>query len=98
MSWGDARTIANENGPKLAHFIFEYKDTCKHQHNKDVNVRLIAHSLGARVVLSTLKGLNDISAWNANHANITSVHLMGALPDDEEVSRNPADTGDSLFG
>lgn len=96
-NWTDAKTIANENGPKLAHFIFDYKDTCKHQHNKDVNVRLVAHSFGARVVLSTLKGLNDITAWNANHFNITSVHLMGAAVDDEEVSRDSADTGDSFL-
>jgi hypothetical protein len=41
MSWGDARTIANENGPKLAHFIFEYKDTCKHQHNKDITDKIL---------------------------------------------------------
>ena len=45
----NAKQIANENWPKLAHFIFDYKNTCKHQHNKDVNVRLVAHSLGARV-------------------------------------------------
>src|SRR5919199_1669018 len=55
--WNYAKKIANQDGPKLAHFIFNYKDTCKHQHNKDVNVRLVAHSLGSRVVLSTLEGL-----------------------------------------
>jgi hypothetical protein len=96
-SWADAKTIANGNGPKLAHFIFDYKDTCKHHHNKDVNVRLVAHSLGARVVLSALKGLYDITALNTNHVNITSVHMMGAAADDEEVSRDPADTGDSFL-
>lgn len=95
--WNYAKKIANQDGPKLAHFIFNYKDTCKHQHNKDVNVRLVAHSLGSRVVLSTLEGLNKITAWNTNHFNITSVHLMGAAVDDEEVSRNPLDTGDSLL-
>ena len=42
-TWANAKQIANENGPKLAHFIFDYKNTCKHQHNKDVNVRLVAH-------------------------------------------------------
>ena len=68
-TWANAKQIANENGPELAHFIFDYKNTCKHQHNKDVNVRLVAHSLGARVVLSTLEGLNNIAAWNTNHFN-----------------------------
>ena len=83
--WADAKQLANENGPKLAHFIFDYKNTCKYQHNKDVNVRLVAHSLGARVVLSTLESLNNITAWNTNHFNITSVHLMGPAVDYEEV-------------
>jgi Alpha/beta hydrolase of unknown function (DUF900) len=96
-TWANAKQIANENGPELAHFIFDYKNTCKHQHNKDVNVRLVAHSLGARVVLSTLEGLNNIAAWNTNHFNITSVHLMGPAVDDEEVSRNASDTGDSFL-
>jgi hypothetical protein len=97
MNWADAKSIANQNGPRLAHFIFDYKDACKHQHKKDVNVRLVGHSLGARVVLSALKSLNGISAWNTNHYNLTSVHFMGAAVDDELVSRNPSDTGDSFF-
>lgn len=96
-TWANAKQIANENGPKLAHFIFDYKNTCKHQHNKDVNVRLVAHSIGARVILSTLEGLNNIAAWNTNHFKIASVHLMGSAVDDEEVSRNPSDTGDSFL-
>jgi len=32
--WNYAKKIANQDGPKLAHFIFNYKDTCKHQHIK----------------------------------------------------------------
>ncbi len=49
----DAKTIAQQNGPKLAHFIFDYVNTCKHQFNKNVNVRLISHSISARLILST---------------------------------------------
>jgi pimeloyl-ACP methyl ester carboxylesterase len=97
VTWADAKSIANQNGPRLAHFIFDYKDACKHQHNKDVNIRLVAHSLGARVALNTLKSLNDINDWNTNHYNLTSVHLMGAAVDDELVSKNPSDTGDSFL-
>jgi hypothetical protein len=96
-SWSDAKSIAQENGPKLAHFIFDYVDTCKHQHNKDVNVRLIAHSLGARVVLSTLDSLNRNQTWNNNNYAIKSVHFIGAAVDDEEISKDSADTGDSLL-
>jgi hypothetical protein len=96
-SWSDAKSIAQENGPKLAHFIFNYLDMCKHQHNKDVNVRLIAHSLGARVVLSTLDSIDRNQTWNNNNYTIKSVHFVGAAVDDEEISKNPADTGDSLL-
>ena len=89
--WDDAETIAQQNGPKLAHFIFDYVNTCKHQFNKNVNVRLISHSIGARVILSTLDSLHKNPTWKNNGFKIASVHLMGAAVDDEEVSKNPLD-------
>jgi hypothetical protein len=89
--WYPAEIIAKENGPKLAKFIINYVDTCKHQHDKDVNIRLISHSLGARVLLSTLDYLDINMTWNNNGFKITSVNLMGAAVDDEEVSKNPLD-------
>ncbi len=90
-SWPAAKLIAKENGPKLANFIIDYVDTCKHQYKKDTIVRLISHSLGARVLLSTLDYLNTNSTWNNNGYKIESVHLLGAAVDNEEVSKNPLD-------
>jgi hypothetical protein len=89
--WNEAKIIAKENGPKLANFIIDYINTCKHQHNKDTNIRLISHSIGARVLLSTLDNLHTNPTWNSNGYKIASVHLMGAAVDDEEVSKNPLD-------
>lgn len=67
-------------------------DKCKQQEpDKDIKIRLIAHSLGARVVLSALDSLNKNQTWNDGNFTIASVHLMAAAVDDEEVSMNPAD-------
>jgi hypothetical protein len=89
--WKKAQIMAEENGPKLANFIIDYIDTCKNQHNKDSHIRLMSHSMGARVILSTLDNLHTNPTWNDNDYKITSVHLMGAAVDNEEVSKNPID-------
>ena len=94
MNWSDALSMAKENGPKLADFIFDLKSTCKQQpHNKEVKIRLVGHSLGARVILSSLDSLHNNSTWNNNNNNfkIESVHLMAAAVDNEEVSKNLQD-------
>ena len=88
--WDHAQIIAKENGPKLAKFIFDLKDKCT-----QTKIRLIAHSLGARVVLSSLDTLNKDQTWNSNNYKITSVHLMGAAVDDDEVSKNAVDVTNS---
>jgi hypothetical protein len=88
--WHYAKIIAKENGPKLAQFILDLKESCP-----QIGIRLIAHSLGAMVVLSTLDILHSNQIWNDNNFAIASVHLMGAAVDNEEISRNPSDTGDS---
>jgi hypothetical protein len=78
--WKDAKTIAASNGPKLAQFILDFKNKCK-----ESNIRLIAHSLGAAVVNSTLVSLSN----NPNtDFNITSVHLLGAAIDRGEIASN----------
>ena len=89
--WIAAKFAAKENGPKLADFIVGLMNTCKQQHNKDVKIRLIGHSLGARVILSSLDSLHKDPIWNSLGFKIASVHLMGAAVDDEEVSKNPQD-------
>jgi alpha/beta hydrolase family protein DUF900 len=78
--WKDAKAIAASNGPKLAQFILDFKDKCK-----ESNIRLIAHSLGAAVVNSTVVSLSN----NPNtDFNITSVHLLGAAIDRGEIASN----------
>jgi hypothetical protein len=77
--WEIAKVIANNNGKLLADLIVDYKAACPSD-----EVRLISHSLGARVVLSALQSLHDESRGSI----IRSVHLMGAAVDDEQVSTN----------
>lgn len=85
--WNIGKLIAKENGPKLAQFILDYMNICK-EHNEDTKIRLIGHSMGARVILSALESLDSNQQWNRNKFKIDSVHLLGAAVDDEEVSKN----------
>ena len=85
VQWDAAKSNAVQDGPKLGHFILDYMNTCRTDLGKDVNVRLIAHSMGSRVVLSALNNLNMNESWNNNNFKIRSVHLVGAAVDDEEV-------------
>jgi pimeloyl-ACP methyl ester carboxylesterase len=94
--WHAAKSIAKWNGPRLADFILDLSDNCKHQYNKDVKVRIIGHSLGARVILSSLDTLNKTATANNSNFKIASVHLLGAAVDDEEISKNPQDILDDL--
>ncbi len=43
--WETAKRIAENNGPKLAQFILEFKSKCK-----DTDIRPVSHSLGGSVV------------------------------------------------
>jgi hypothetical protein len=91
--WDYAKIITKKNGSKLAQFILDLKDNCA-----QTDIRLVAHSLGARVVLSSLDNLNNNQIWNNNNFDIASVHLMGVAVDDDEVSKNAADafSGDGI--
>jgi len=84
--WSIATLIAKENGPKLAQFILDYLNACSNSHSY---VRIIAHSLGSRVVLSALDSLHNNAEWNNKNFTIMSIHLLGAAVDDEEVSKDP---------
>lgn len=88
--WEIAKSIAEKNGLKLAQFISDFKNKCK-----NADIRLIAHSLGAVLVNSTLISLSNNQVWNNNNNNdfnITSVHLLGAA-----IDRN-ATASNSTFG
>ena len=79
--WLAAQFIAQANGPKLAKLIYDIKSDCP-----GADIRIIAHSLGARVVLNSLDSLHKNPLWNNKNFKIKSVHFMGAAVDDEEVS------------
>jgi hypothetical protein len=85
--WNIAKIIAKENGPLLAKFIIDFKDNCPNS-----EIRIMAHSLGSRVVLSALDYLfnhqNEFNINNQTSKIIKSIHLMGAAVDNEEVSLN----------
>jgi Alpha/beta hydrolase of unknown function (DUF900) len=82
--WAVAKSIANQNGPKLAKFLTDYKVSYPND-----NIRIIAHSLGAGVVESALISLDNNQTWNNNSAyNITSIHLIGAAISNTAASKN----------
>jgi Alpha/beta hydrolase of unknown function (DUF900) len=87
--WEIAKNIAADNGLKLAQFIFDLKNKCK-----DTDLRLIAHSLGAAVVNSTLVTISNNQTFNNNvnnnndNFNIKSVHLLGAAMDRNVAASN----------
>ena len=88
IGWADAKDIAERNGRKLANF-------CQWYHNEyGVGVRLIAHSLGARVVLFALRSLDD----DYGEANLLrSVTLLGGAVANDSVSMD-AGLFDDEFG
>jgi hypothetical protein len=95
--WRTAKSIAEENGPKLAAFILKLKQRCE-----PTEIRIIAHSMGSRVVLSSLEALSkNNNEWMQRNFNIATVHLMGAAVDDEQISMNALDRDDrdnKLYG
>jgi hypothetical protein len=85
-AWEVAKDVAKSNGLKLAQFILDFKKDCP-----ETDLRLIAHSLGSRIVLSSLDALNKNQEWNNKNFTIASVHLLGAAVDNEEISKDPWD-------
>lgn len=85
-AWHVAIDIAEQNGLKLANFISNFKSQSECEH---VNIRFVAHSLGARVVLNALKELHNdyqFSLWNQRNYSIASVHVLGGAVNPEELS------------
>lgn len=80
--WNIAKNIANKNGPLLEQFIDSFRQECRED-----NLRIIAHSLGARVVLSAIQSLYvNHNTTVLPSKTITSVHLLGPAVNDEQVS------------
>ncbi len=92
FGWDEAKDNADAAGHELADIIAGSKSACPND-----KIRLIAWSLGSRVVLSALDSLENNSRWKQERFNITSVHLMGAAVDDEKISKNPFDVDHGLY-
>jgi hypothetical protein len=75
----------------LPFFISDFKFQCP-----DSKLRLVVHSLGARVVLSALGVLNNAETWNERNFEVASVHLLGAAVDNEKVSKDDQDSTDGI--
>jgi Alpha/beta hydrolase of unknown function (DUF900) len=85
--WATAKKIGNSNGPLLAKFIVDFKQKCPND-----KLRIIAHSLGSRVVLSAVQWLYDNEEMKNNHTDtnkiISSIHLMGGAINNDQLSLN----------
>jgi Alpha/beta hydrolase of unknown function (DUF900) len=107
VDWLPVKTNAKENGQKLAQLLLNYMINCSMNNNINQNeqlqqqdrnqentkIRLIAHSVGSRIILSALDSLHQNTIWNniTNNFKIESVDLMGAAVDNEEVSMESID-------
>jgi hypothetical protein len=88
LGWADAKDIAERNGRKLANFTQWYANSY------GVDVRWIAHSLGARVALFALKSLDE----DYGESNLVkSVSLLGGAVEEDDVSLD-AGWWDSEYG
>lgn len=73
-------TIARKNGKNLSQFIVNFK-----KKNPNTKIRLIGHSLGSTVILSTIQHLAKKSK---NNNIIESVHFFGASIQSNSVNSN----------
>ena len=62
--------IAKQNGYNLSQFIIDFK-----KKNPDTKIRLIGHSLGTEVILSTI---NNLARKTKNYNSIESVYFFGS--------------------
>jgi pimeloyl-ACP methyl ester carboxylesterase len=76
-SWNRAKIYAELSGERLGQFINDFDAACQ-----NTEIRLIGHSLGARLILSSLEYLNN----NHPALRLTSVHVLGAAVDDGIIS------------
>ena len=73
--------IANKNGRNLAKFVTDFK-----RKSPETKIRLMGHSLGAHVILSTIKNLTKNTK---NKGIIEAVYLFGgSIPSDALSTKN----------
>ena len=86
VPWEQAKVNANNSGAELVKFLLAFIYKCP-----TTDIHLIAHSLGAAVVASTLSYLdtylND-KISNNNSKIINSVHLLGASINNLSITNN----------
>ncbi|MFH5798157.1 hypothetical protein [Haladaptatus sp. CMAA 1911] len=89
--WGEAQTVAQNNGVKLAQFAVDLKYYCP-----NVTLRFASHSLGAQVLLSSLRSLDVTSWWTDRGYAVDSVHMLGAAQDNEAPTTEWMDTYNAI--
>lgn len=77
FGWWDATDIAEANGKKLAKFIYDYREA-----NPNTRMRLVCHSLGARVQLRSIEVLSRSDVTNY----VDSISILGGAADDDAVA------------
>lgn len=75
--WSEAQVAAQGNGPKLAQFAYDWKQAT------GGNIRFTSHSLGAQVLFSAIRSVDDRADWNDAGHQIRTVHPFGAATDNE---------------
>jgi len=85
-----AQNNAKDNGPLLSQFIIDFNRICPDSH-----IRLMAHSLGAAVVESTLVSLDtnptlQVTVNDNNSKFIKSIDLLAAAIDNKLMVNNSA--------
>ncbi len=83
-----AKFIAKENGSKLAKFLLDLKNYCVEHHDNNIEIRLVGHSLGSRVILSALDSLTNNNEWKLSNFKILTVNLLGGAVDNYEVLKS----------
>ncbi|WP_137283432.1 alpha/beta hydrolase [Halorussus salinisoli] len=91
--WSEAKDAAQGNGPKLAQFAVDFAYDCP-----DADLRFVSHSLGAQVLLSSLRSLDESSWWNDGGYEITSTHLLGAAQDNEAPTKESVEGSWDTYG
>ena len=86
--WNVAKVIAKKNGPKLAQFLLDLKNYCIEHNDNNIEIRLVGHSLGSRVILSALNTLDNNNEWKLSNFKILTVNLLGGAVDNYEVLKN----------
>ena len=91
QGWKYAKLIAKENGPKLAQFLLDLKNYCIEHYDNNIEIRLVGHSLGSRVILSALNSLDNNNEWKLSTFKILTINLLGGAVDNYEVLKKNND-------